>query len=64
VEANWKDHDLVVTQVSVRETSQGEMKIEQTQTWTLSEDGRTLTQQQKVKTPRRSFEAKLVFDKQ
>ena len=64
VEAHWEDHRLVVSQVSVRETPMGEMKIEQNQNWKLSEDGQTLTQQQEIKTPRGTFEMKLVFDKE
>ncbi len=64
MEAKWEDHRLVVNQVSLRETPRGEMKIEQNQTWELSEDGQTLTQQQETKTPRGTFEMKLVFDKE
>ena len=64
VEANWEDHKLVVTRFSVRETPMGEMKIEQNQSWELSEDGQTLTQQQEIKTPRGTFNRKLVFDKE
>ena len=64
VEAKWEDHRLVVNQVSVRETPMGEMKIEQNQNWELSEDGQTLTQKQEIKTPRGTFEMKLVFDKE
>ena len=64
VEANWEDHKLVVTRVSVRETPRGEMKIEQNQSWELSEDGQTLTQLQEIKTPRGTFNMKLVFDRE
>ncbi len=64
VEVNWEDDKLVVTQVSVRETPRGEMKIERNQIWDLSEDGQTLTQQQEIKTPRGAFEMKLVFNKE
>ena len=64
VEANWEDQRLVVSQVSVRETPMGEMKIERNQNWEVSEDGQTLTQQQESKTPRGTFEMKLVFDKE
>ena len=64
VEANWEDHKLIVTRFSVRETPMGEMKIEQNQSWELSEDGQTLTQQQEIKTPRGTFNMKLVFDRE
>ena len=64
VEANWEDHKLVVTRVSLRETPRGEMKIEQNQSWELSEDGQTLTQLQEIKTPRGTFNMKLVFDRE
>ena len=64
VEANWQDQKLVVTRVSVRETPRGEMQIEQNQNWELSEDGQTLTQLQEIKTPRGTFNIKLVFNKE
>ena len=64
MEANWEDQKLVVTRVSVRETPIGEMKIERNQSWELSGDGQTLTQQQETKTPRRTFNRKLVFNRE
>ena len=64
VEVNWEDDKLVVTQVAVRETPRGEMKIERNQIWELSEDGQTLTQQQEIKTPGGTRNFKLVFNKE
>ena len=64
VEAWWQGRELVVDQVQERQTSRGSMTIEQTQTWSLSEDGNTLIQRVKLKTPRGNFEMNLVFDRQ
>lgn len=64
VEAWWEGRELVVEQIQERQTPRGSMTIEQQQTWSLSEDGRTLTQRVKLKTPRGDFDMSLVFDRQ
>ena len=63
VEAWWQGRDLVVGQVQQRQSPRGSMTIEQEQTWSLSEDGNTLTQRVKIKTPRGDFDMNLVFDR-
>ncbi|MEE8161598.1 MAG: hypothetical protein V3T61_08175 [Acidobacteriota bacterium] len=63
-EAWWEGRELVVEQNQERQTSRGSMTIEQQQTWSLSEDGNTLTQRVKMKTPRGDFDMNLVFDRQ
>ncbi len=64
VEAWWEGRELVVEQIQERQTPRGSMTIVQQQTWSLSEDGRTLTQRVKLKTPRGDFDVSLVFDRQ
>jgi hypothetical protein len=64
VEANWDGDSLIVNRIQDMDTPRGTMKIEQDQTWTLSADGRTLTQEIKIKTPRGDRDLTLVFDKQ
>ncbi len=64
VEAWWEGRELVVEQSQERQTPRGNMTIEQQQTWALSEDGNTLIQRVKVKTPRGDFDMNLVFDRQ
>ncbi len=64
VQAWWEGRELVVEQSQERQTSRGSMTIEQQQTWSLSEDGNTLTQRVKLKTPRGDFDMNLVFDRQ
>ena len=64
VEAWWEGRELVVEQIQERQTPRGSMTIVQQQTWSLSEDGRTLTQRVKLKTPRGDFDMSLVFDRQ
>ncbi len=64
VEAWWEGRELVVEQSQERQTPRGSMTIEQQQTWSLSEDGNTLTQRVKLKTPRGDFDMNLVFDRQ
>ncbi len=64
VQAWWEGRELVVEQIQDRQTPRGNMTIEQQQIWGLSEDGRTLTQRVKMKTPRGDFDMKLVFDRQ
>jgi len=63
VEAWWEGRELVVEQSQERQTPRGNMTIEQQQTWSLSEDGNTLIQRVKVKTPRGEFDMNLVFDR-
>ncbi len=63
VEAWWEGRELVVEQSQERQTPRGNMTIEQQQTWSLSEDGNTLIQRVKVKTPRGDFDMNLVFDR-
>ena len=63
VEAWWEGRELVVEQSQERQTPRGNMTIEQQQTWSLSEDGNTLIQRVKVKTPRGNFDMNLVFDR-
>ena len=63
-EARWEDSDLVIHQLRDRETPRGTMTIEQQQRWTLSEDGKKLTQEIKTRTPMRDFELFRVFDKE
>ena len=64
VQAWWEGRELVVEQSQERQTPRGSMTIEQQQTWSLSEDGNTLTQRVKLKTPRGDFDMNLVFDRQ
>ncbi len=64
VQAWWEGRELVVQQIQERQTPRGSMTIEQQQTWSLSEDGNTLTQRVKLKTPRGDFDMNLVFDRQ
>jgi len=64
VEAWWEGRELVVEQIQERQTPRGSMTIEQQQTWSLSEDGNTLTHRVKLKTPRGDFDMNLVFDRQ
>ncbi len=64
VEAWWEGRELVVEQIQERQPPRGSMTIVQQQTWSLSEDGRTLTQRVKLKTPRGDFDMILVFDRQ
>lgn len=64
VEAWWEGRELVVEQSQERQTPRGSMTIEQQQTWSLSEDGNTLIQRVKLKTPRGDFDMNLVFDRQ
>lgn len=54
----------MVEQSQERQTPRGSMTIEQQQTWSLSEDGNTLIQRVKLKTPRGDFDMNLVFDRQ
>jgi hypothetical protein len=63
VEAWWEGRELVVEQSQERQTPRGNMTIEQQQIWSLSEDGNTLIQRVKVKTPRGDFDMNLVFDR-
>ena len=63
VEAWWEGRELVVEQSQERQTPRGNMTIEQQQTWSLSEDGNTLIQRVKLKTPRGDFDMNLVFDR-
>lgn len=64
VEARWEGQTLVLTTHSVRETQRGEVKIEQTQRWEMSEDGQTLTQNQEIQTPFGTREMKMVFNRE
>ena len=64
VQAWWEGRELVVEQIQERQTPRGSMTIEQQQIWGLSEDGSTLTQRVKMKTPRGDFDMNLVFDRQ
>lgn len=63
VEAKWEAGVLVVERVQEFETPRGSMKIEQLQRWTLSEDGKTLTQEQTSQTPRGEIHSKLVYER-
>lgn len=64
IQAKWDGTQLIVNRTSERETPRGSMKIEETQVWSLSEDGQTLTQEVEANTPRGTQTRKLVFDKQ
>ena len=64
VQAWWEGRELVVQQIQERQPPRGSMTIEQQQIWSLSEDGNTLTQRVKLKTPRGDFDMNLVFDRQ
>lgn len=64
VEARWDNGRLWVRQVQQRDTPRGSMRLEQEQSWELSADGRVLTQQIKMKTPRGERSATRVFEKQ
>ncbi len=64
VQAWWEGRELVVEQIQERQTPRGSMTIEQQQIWGLSEDGSTLTQRVKMKTPRGDFDMNLVFARQ
>ena len=64
VEARWEDDELVVDEIRERETPRGTMTIEQQQRWTLSEDGKTLTQEIRMSTPMGEREMRRVFDKE
>jgi len=64
VEARWQGRELVVEQVQQRQTPQGLMTFGQEQTWSLSEDGNTLTQRVNLKTPGGDFDMNLIFDRQ
>ena len=55
-EARWEESELVIHELRERETRRGPMTIEQQQRWTLSEDGKKLTQEIKTRTPMRDFE--------
>ncbi len=63
-EARWEESELVIHELRERETPRGPMTIEQQQRWTLSEDGKKLTQEIKTRTPMRDFELFRVFDKE
>ena len=63
VEARWDDNELVVDKIRERESPRGTMTIEQRQRWTLSEDGKTLTQVIRTSTPMGEREMRRVFDK-
>ena len=64
VEAKWKGSKLEVKQVQERETSRGSFKLEQKALWSLSDDGRTLTQKITLSTPRGDMDHTLVFEKE
>ena len=64
VEAEWKGSALEVKQVQERETPRGNFKIEQKTQWSLSKDGKTLTQKIIWRTPRGDMEHTLVYDKE
>ncbi len=63
-EGRWEESELVIHQLQERETRRGTMTIEQQQRWTLSKDGKKLTQEIKTRTPMRDFELFRVFDKE
>ncbi len=63
VEARWDDNELVVDEIRERESPRGSMTIEQQHRWTLSEDGKTLTQVIRTSTPMGEREMRRVFDK-
>ncbi len=64
VSAWWEESQLIVQQIQERQTPRGNMTIEQEQRWELSEDGNTLIQRIKMKTPRGEMDLTLVFDRQ
>lgn len=64
VEARWDGSELVIHQVQERETPRGTMTMKQQQRWTLSEEGKTLTQEIEIRTPMRDLELLRVFDKE
>ena len=64
VEARWEGSELVVDEIRERESPRGTMTIEQEQRWTLSGDGKTLTQVIRTSTPMGEREMRRVFDKE
>lgn len=58
--AKW-DGDVLT--ISTKREVQG-MEITQNERWTLSDDGKTLTIENKVNTPQGDFEIKVIMDKQ
>lgn len=63
-EGRWEENELVIHQLRESAGRQGTMTIEQQQRWTLSKDGKKLTQEIKTRTPMRDFELYRVFDKE
>ncbi len=61
--AEEKEAALLLTTKSVFDTPRGEMKITSVETWSLAEDGKTLTVSAETETPRGSRSSKLVFTK-
>lgn len=59
VKAVWKDGKLLVNSKSEFNGAE----ISQSETWTLSEDGKTLTIDNEIKAPQGEFKAKSVFTK-
>jgi hypothetical protein len=64
VEAKWKGSDLEVKLVQERETPRGNFRIEQKTLWSLSDDGKTLTLERTLKTPRGDMSHTLVFERE
>ena len=64
VEAKWNGSKLEIKQAQERETPRGTLKIEQKTLWSLSDDGKTMTQKITLRTPRGDMEHTLVFDKE
>lgn len=60
ITATWKGNDLEVK--SVRQVQDSE--ISAVETWTLSEDGKTLSTVSHIKAPQGEIDLKFVFDKQ
>lgn len=63
-EASWDGDVLVVVRDQTRESQRGTMQIHQVQRWSLSDDGASLTQDISIDSGQRTFQRKLVFDKQ
>jgi hypothetical protein len=61
--ASWDGDKLVLKSTRTRKARQKEMSIEQTQVWSLSEDGKTLTIEMSFKGPRREQKRKMVYAK-
>ena len=61
--AETKDGKLVLTTTRTFETPNGTRNIKTVETWSLSEDGKTLTIASETNTPRGSRSSKMVFTK-